>query len=89
MLCCPSALLPPAAHVCVYSSENDPLSGLPASQLYFMFAMADGGRDLEAYQVAGYDQARSALLQVRGRVMSMWVGGCGWVGGLAGWWVGW
>jgi hypothetical protein len=32
-----------------------------------MFAMADGGRDLEAYQVAGYDQARSALLQVRGR----------------------
>jgi hypothetical protein len=54
-----------------------------------MFAMADGGRDLEAYQVAGYDQARSALLQVRGRVMSMWVGGCGWVGGLAGWWVGW
>jgi hypothetical protein len=56
------------------TSENDFIGGLPPDQLYAVFAMANCGRDLEGYQLAGYDQARSMLLQV-----------CGLCGVLCGW----
>lgn len=46
-------------------SENDPIAKHPKDQLYAVFAMADCGRDLEGYQLRGFDQARSMMLQVR------------------------
>jgi hypothetical protein len=48
-------------------SENDPVDGLSPKQLFTVYAMCDCGRDLEAYQLASYEQARSLLLQVRSR----------------------
>ena len=45
-------------------SENDPVDGLSPKQLFTVYAMCDCGRDLEAYQLASYGQARSLLLQV-------------------------
>lgn len=45
-------------------SENDPIAKHPKEQLYAVFAMADCGRDLEGYQLRGFDQARSMMLQV-------------------------
>lgn len=45
-------------------SENDFIGGLPDSQLYAVFAMANCGRDLESYQLTGYEQVRSMMLQV-------------------------
>jgi hypothetical protein len=46
-------------------SENDAIGGLPDDQLYAVFAMANCGRDLEGYQLQGYEQVRSLMLQVR------------------------
>jgi hypothetical protein len=46
------------------TSENDFIGGLPPHQLYAVFAMANCGRDLESYALAGWDQVRSMLLQV-------------------------
>lgn len=46
------------------TSENDPVADHPKDQLYAVFAMADCGRDLEGYQLRGFDQARSMMLQV-------------------------
>lgn len=46
-------------------SENDPIADHPKDQLYAIFAMADCGKDLEGYQLRGFDQARSMMLQVR------------------------
>jgi hypothetical protein len=45
-------------------SENDFIGGLPDEQLYAVFAMANCGRDLESYQLQGYEQVRSMMLQV-------------------------
>lgn len=56
-------------------SENDPVNGLSPKQLFTVYAMCDCGRDLEAYQLAGYVQARSLLLQVR---LEGYVGGMLW-----------
>lgn len=55
-------------------SENDPIAGLPHHQLYAVFAMANCGKDLEVYQLQGFDQARSMMLQVgagRGRQLQL------------------
>jgi hypothetical protein len=46
------------------TSENDPIEGFPAGQLYAVFAMANCGRDLEGYGLQGYDEARAMMLQV-------------------------
>jgi hypothetical protein len=48
-----------------HKSENDAIGDLPDGQLYAVFAMANCGRDLESYQLQGYEQVRSLLLQVR------------------------
>lgn len=50
-----------------HGSENDPPHKLPVSQLFVVFIVADGGNDLEHGTIASFDQARSMLLQVRGR----------------------
>jgi serine/threonine-protein kinase haspin len=47
-----------------HKSENDFIGGLPDEQLYAVFAMANCGRDLESYQLQGYEQVRSMMLQV-------------------------
>lgn len=47
-----------------HKSENDFIGGLPDEQLYAVFAMANCGRDLESYQLQGYEQVRSLMLQV-------------------------
>jgi serine/threonine-protein kinase haspin len=47
-----------------HKSENDAIGNLPDQQLYAVFAMANCGRDLESYQLQGYEQVRSLLLQV-------------------------
>lgn len=46
-------------------SENDPIDVFPADQLYIVFVVADGGADLEHFEVHGFEEARSILLQVR------------------------
>ena len=45
-------------------SENDPLDLFPADQLYVAFVVADGGCDLERFDIRHFDEARSLLLQV-------------------------
>ncbi|KAG2454502.1 hypothetical protein HYH02_000349 [Chlamydomonas schloesseri] len=48
-----------------HGSENEPVSELPADQLYWCIAMEDSGTDLEKYdKLESWDQLRSVLLQV-------------------------
>ncbi|KIY92326.1 hypothetical protein MNEG_15636 [Monoraphidium neglectum] len=47
-----------------HTSENDALEGLPAGQLFCVLAMEEAGRDLEAYRISSFHQARSVLLQI-------------------------
>ncbi|KXZ49471.1 hypothetical protein GPECTOR_21g697 [Gonium pectorale] len=47
-----------------HGSENDPVSSLPADQLFWVIAMEDSGTDLEKYVLADWDQLRSVLLQI-------------------------
>lgn len=42
------------------------MEALPDGQLCCVLAMEEAGRDLEAYRLSGYHQARSVLLQVSG-----------------------
>lgn len=45
-------------------SENDPVDCFPNDQLYVVFVVANGGVDLEHFQVRSFAEARSLLLQV-------------------------
>jgi hypothetical protein len=46
-------------------SENDDVAGFGPGQLYVVFVVADGGADLERFDVRSAAEARSILLQVR------------------------
>ncbi|KAK9813057.1 hypothetical protein WJX72_008207 [[Myrmecia] bisecta] len=45
-------------------SENDPVDDFPGDQLYVVFVVADGGADLEHFEVRSFKEAKSILLQV-------------------------
>lgn len=47
-----------------HGSENDPVDAFPADQLFVVFVVADGGADLEHFEVRSAAEARSILLQV-------------------------
>ncbi|BDA51282.1 probable serine/threonine-protein kinase haspin at C-terminar half [Coccomyxa sp. Obi] len=44
-------------------SENDPVADFGADQMYVVFVVANGGEDLEHFQVHSFKEARSILLQ--------------------------
>ena len=46
-------------------SENDPLEAFEEEQLFIVFVMQHGGMDLESYQLRGFEEAQSILMQVR------------------------
>ena len=56
----------PTPHLPRMPPENDPVESLPDGQLCCVLAMEEAGRDLEAYRLSGYHQARSVLLQASG-----------------------
>lgn len=45
-------------------SQNDPVDGFPSDQLYVVFVVADGGFDLERFEVRNFTEAKSIFLQV-------------------------
>lgn len=45
-------------------SENDPVDVFKDGQLFVVFVVANGGADLEHFEVHSYEEARSILLQV-------------------------
>lgn len=47
-----------------HGSENDPVADFGAGQMYVVFVVANGGSDLEHFEVHGFEEARSILLQV-------------------------
>jgi serine/threonine-protein kinase haspin len=47
-----------------HGSENDPVDAFPEDQLYIVFVVADGGVDLEHFEVRSFKEAKSILLQV-------------------------
>ncbi|KAK9864831.1 hypothetical protein WJX84_011707 [Apatococcus fuscideae] len=47
----------------LHTSENDPVGELPSQQMYAAFLVADGGADLETFEVRSFEEARSILLQ--------------------------
>ncbi len=52
-----------------HGSENEAVDCFGAEQLYVVFVVADGGSDLEHFQLRSFDEARSVLLQVRSLVV--------------------
>ena len=48
----------------VHASENDPVDAFPGDQLYVVFVVADGGADLEHFELRSFAEAQSILLQV-------------------------
>ena len=46
-------------------SQNEDVGCFGADQLYVVFVVADGGSDLEHFDVRSFEEARSVLLQVR------------------------
>ena len=48
-----------------HGSENSPVDAWAPDQLFAMFITADGGVDLEHFVLGSFEEARSALLQVR------------------------
>ena len=46
-------------------SENDPVDVFGPEQLFVVFVVANGGADLEHFEVHSYEEARSIILQVR------------------------
>lgn len=46
-----------------HESENDAVDRFPEDQLYVVFVFADGGVDLEHFELRGYQEAQSILLQ--------------------------
>ena len=53
-----------------HESENDPVDVFPADQLYVVFVFADGGVDLEHFELRSYQEAHSILLQASEDKMS-------------------
>ena len=47
-----------------HGSENDPVAAFSPAQLYVVFVVANGGADLERFEVHGFEEARAILLQV-------------------------
>eukprot|EP00250_Pteridium_aquilinum_P000063 c10082_g1_i1 orf=269-2662(-) len=47
-----------------HESENDHPKVFPKNQLYMLFVLADGGKDLESFSITSFDVARSILTQV-------------------------
>ncbi|KAG0563509.1 hypothetical protein KC19_8G037100 [Ceratodon purpureus] len=47
-----------------HASENDHPSIFPNQQLYVVFVLTDGGRDLESFALESFNEARSLLLQI-------------------------
>ena len=45
-------------------SENDPVDLFGDDQLFVVFVVANGGADLEHFEVHSYEEARSIILQV-------------------------
>jgi serine/threonine-protein kinase haspin len=45
-------------------SENDPVDAFRDDQLFVVFVVENGGADLERFEVHGFEEARSILLQV-------------------------
>ena len=50
---------------CRHGSENDSVAAFGPDQLYVVFVVADGGTDLERFDVRSAAEARSILLQAR------------------------
>lgn len=48
-----------------HGSENDDVAAFGPDQLYVVFVVADGGTDLERFDVRSAAEARSILLQAR------------------------
>ena len=48
-----------------HGSENEPVDIFESDQLFVVFVVADGGSDLEHFQVRSFGEARSILLQAR------------------------
>ena len=46
-------------------SENDPVDVFGPEQLFVVFVVANGGADLEHFEVHSHEEARSIILQVR------------------------
>ncbi|KAA6426763.1 MAG: Serine threonine- kinase haspin [Trebouxia sp. A1-2] len=47
----------------LHESENDAVDGFPGDQLYVVFVFADGGADLERFELRSFEEAQSILLQ--------------------------
>ena len=45
-------------------SENDPVDMFGPEQLFVVFVVANGGADLEHFEVHSYEEARSIIVQV-------------------------
>ncbi len=54
----------------LHESENDAVDAFPGDQLYVVFVFADGGADLERFELRSFEEAQSILLQVRARADS-------------------
>lgn len=46
-----------------HGSENDPVDAFPDDQLFVVFVFADGGVDLEHFELRSFQEAQSILLQ--------------------------
>ena len=46
-------------------SQNEAVDFFGGDQLYVVFVVADGGADLEHFEVRSFQEARSLLLQAR------------------------
>ncbi|KAL0051746.1 hypothetical protein WJX82_001400 [Trebouxia sp. C0006] len=47
----------------LHESENDAVDAFPEDQLYVVFVFADGGADLERFELRSFEEAQSILLQ--------------------------
>ncbi|KAL0033637.1 hypothetical protein WJX79_009265 [Trebouxia sp. C0005] len=47
----------------LHESENDAVDGFPGDQLYVVFVFADGGADLERFELRSFEESQSILLQ--------------------------
>lgn len=48
----------------LHTSENDPVDAFPNTQLYVVFVVADGGANLEHFELRSFQEAQSILMQV-------------------------
>ena len=58
----------------LHESENDAVDAFPEDQLYVVFVFADGGADLEHFELRSYEEAQSILLQASKSSMKLVVG---------------